>query len=149
MVKSHFKRWRQFSTGHVFKSYFNQTLFQYVWVGGLSACVDLSAFALLSQWTSLHYLVSATLSFFLATLLNFYLCQRHVFKEADKYSHKTQLSLTYLVSGLGLSIHHLVLFAGIELFHLSLVWAKLGAMGIAFNWNFLARKHLVFCQNSL
>ncbi len=52
--------------------------------------------------------------------------------------------LTYLVSGIGLSIHHSFLFMTFEWLALPMVISKIIAMGFAFGWNFLSRKYLVF-----
>lgn len=119
-------------------------LYLYVLVGALCAFIDITLFLTLRSYLELHYLLLATLSFFVATLFNYILCSRFVFPMATDRSHQTKLILTYLVSTMGLIIHHTCLFIGYEWLLLPLVISKLGGMGVAFLWNFLSRKYLVF-----
>ncbi|MBS0289708.1 MAG: GtrA family protein [Proteobacteria bacterium] len=119
-------------------------LYQYMMVGAVAAIVDISLFFLFAQFLSYHYLILATMSFFIATLVNYLLCHFVVFTFAQARAAKTQILLTYFVSGIGLSIHHASLFVAIEFLGLTVILGKILAMGIAFGWNFLSRKHLVF-----
>lgn len=119
-------------------------LYQYIIVGGLCAALDISLFLLLRQYIAMHYLGVATLSFMVATFVNYILCTRFVFKQPQRRSVSSRFLLTYFVSGIGLTIHHICLFLAFEWFALPLILAKLFAMGIAFGWNFLSRKHIVF-----
>lgn len=119
-------------------------LYQYLIVGGLCALIDLAFFILFRQTFELHYLIIATLSFMIATLANYFLCNRFVFKHQQRHASHTRLALTYLVSSVGLGIHHSCLFIAYEWLTLPMVLSKIMAMGIAFSWNFLSRKKLVF-----
>lgn len=122
-------------------------LYQYLAVGAVSAIVDLLFFLVLTHYFSYHYLILATASFFVAILFNYVLCQFFVFKHPSKHRLRTRLLLTYTVSGVGLSIHHFFLFSCFEFFALPLFFSKLFAMGIAFAWNFLSRKYIVFAPS--
>ncbi len=119
-------------------------LYQYIVVGGIAAIVDITLFLILRQYISLHYLILATMSFFIATFVNYVLCNYFVFKQKQARSTEARFALTYLVSGVGLLIHHSCLFFAFEFLALPIVVSKLFAMGIAFGWNFLSRKHFVF-----
>lgn len=119
-------------------------LYQYLVVGGISAIVDISFFLLLRQHLQIHYLIIATMSFVVATLVNYLLCNHFVFNHHQKRSTKTRFFLTYMVSGIGLFIHHSALFFAFEWIGLPLFFSKIFAMGMAFGWNYLSRKHLVF-----
>ncbi|MGD9591130.1 MAG: GtrA family protein [Candidatus Berkiella sp.] len=119
-------------------------LYQYIVVGGIAAIVDISLFLTLRQYIALHYLILATMSFFVATFVNYLLCNHFVFKQKQARSSQARFALTYFVSGVGLIIHHSCLFFAFELLALPIVLSKLFAMGIAFGWNFLSRKHFVF-----
>lgn len=119
-------------------------LYRYIVVGGIAASFDLSLFLLLKQHVAYHYLIIATLSFLFATLINYFLCQQFVFPDQHKHPVKTRIALTYLVGSIGLCVHHLCLYISLEWFMLPLILAKIGAMGVAFIWNFLSRKHIVF-----
>lgn len=119
-------------------------LYRYILAGGSCAVLDISLFLLLRQHFEYHYLILATFSFVIATLANFILCNQFVFKHTQTHSSQTRFMLTYLVSGVGLSIHHFILFFSFEWLALPLVISKIAAMGVAFGWNFLSRKYLVF-----
>jgi putative flippase GtrA len=119
-------------------------LYQYIVVGGISAIADISLFLLLRNHLEYHYLILATMSFFFATLLNYLLFNHFLFKQKQLRSTKARLALTYMVSGVGLIIHHSCLFLAFEWLMMPIIISKIFAMGIAFSWNFLSRKHLVF-----
>ncbi|MBS0286849.1 MAG: GtrA family protein [Proteobacteria bacterium] len=128
----------------IFQLLTDPKLYQYILVGGISALVDISLFLILRETIALHYLILATGSFVVATLVNFLLCNHFVFKQQQARSQEARFALTYLVSGVGLCIHHTCLFIAFELLALPMVLSKLFAMGVAFGWNFLSRKHFVF-----
>ena len=119
-------------------------LYRYILAGGLCALLDISLFLWLGQHLEYHYLIIATFSFVVATFANFILCNYFVFKHQKRHSSQKRFLLTYLVSGIGLSIHHSCLYLTFEWLLLPLVISKLFAMGVAFGWNFLSRKYLVF-----
>jgi putative flippase GtrA len=119
-------------------------LYRYILAGGSCAVLDISLFMLLRQHFAYHYLILATASFVVATLANFLLCNHFVFKQPQSRSPQARFMLTYLVSGVGLGIHHTCLFLAFEWLLLPIVVSKIFAMGIAFGWNFLSRKFLVF-----
>ncbi|MBN9287330.1 MAG: hypothetical protein BGO43_15675 [Gammaproteobacteria bacterium 39-13] len=123
-------------------------LYQYLVVGGISAIVDITLFLLLRQHLQIHYLMLATMSFVVATFVNYILCNRFVFIHRQKHSSKTRFILTYVVSGVGLFIHHSALFLAFEGLGLPLAMSKIAAMGTAFGWNFLSRKYFVFKPES-
>lgn len=122
-------------------------LYQYIIVGGLSACVDIALFLLLNKFLPYHFIVAATISFVFATLFNYVLCNYFLFRQRHKYSNQRKIMLVYLVSSVGLLIHHSVLFTAVEYFIFPMAFAKLVAMGSAFGWNFLSRKHFVFATS--
>ncbi len=119
-------------------------LYQYIVVGGISAAVDISLFLILREYLEYHYLILATLSFIVATLVNYVLCNQFVFKHQHSRSSHARVALTYMVSSVGLLIHHSCLFFAFEWMAMPIVISKLFAMGMAFGWNFLSRKHFVF-----
>lgn len=131
------------------KTFINQCLrdpklYQYIMVGGFAAIIDLALFFTLKNYLAFHYLIIATISFIFATMINFLLCNFYVFKFTQKRSTQSRLLLTYLVSAVGLTIHHSCLLLAFEFVLLPLILSKIFAMGAAFGWNFLSRKYLVF-----
>ncbi|MGE3319007.1 MAG: GtrA family protein [Candidatus Berkiella sp.] len=119
-------------------------LYRYILAGGSCAVLDISLFLMLRQHFEYHYLILATFSFVIATLANFILCNHFVFQFKQSHSSQRRFMLTYLVSGIGLCIHHSFLFVTFECLALPIIISKIIAMGCAFGWNFLSRKYLVF-----
>lgn len=122
----------------------DKKLYQYVATGAISAAVDFGVFMALNYTLHTHYLVNNSISFVLATLVNYLLCANVVFKGGARYSSQVTVMLTYAVSLVGLLIQSSVVYLGIEFLLLPVAIAKLGAMGSGFFWNFLSRKYWVF-----
>lgn len=119
-------------------------LYQYIMVGCGSAVVDFGVFFWLRSQVDLHYLILATISFVFATLTNYILCNTFVFKNHQRFDPKARFALTYLVSAVGLAIHHTCLFLCVEWLLLPMLVSKIVAVGIAFLWNFSSRRYFVF-----
>lgn len=126
--------------------FFDPKLYQYAFFGGLCALLDLALFFSLTSYLSIHYLYVATFSFVVATFFNYLLSNYFVFKQSQRFQTSTRVALTYMVSFIGLVIHHACLFFAFEAIGLSLLLSKLFGMASAFGWNFLSRKHFVFAQ---
>jgi putative flippase GtrA len=119
-------------------------LARYLLVGGLSACIDIGLFLLFAQVLGLPYLPVATATFVIATLANYFLSVRFVFKSGHRFGQKHEILLVFAVSGVGLALNALILWLCVEWGHFPLLVGKLAATGTLFFWNFLARRFLVF-----
>lgn len=126
----------------------DKKLYQYIGAGAIAASVDLSVFLTLNYLALSHYLINNTISFVLATLVNYLLCANVVFKHSARYSSNTALLLTYFVSLIGLGIQNSFIWIGVEFVAAPMIVAKILAMGSAFFWNFLSRKYWVFAQSA-
>lgn len=119
-------------------------LYRYTLIGGTCALIDVGLFFSLRHYFSIHYLLLATFAFLVATLANYLLCEYFVFKNSTRYTPRTRIALTYMVSSIGLCLHHSCLFLLYEWYLYPLLLSKIIAMGFAFGWNFFSRKHFVF-----
>lgn len=115
----------------------------YFLVGGLSALADFGLYSLFVYTVGLHYLLAATLSFLLATGLNYILCIAFVFDSGNRSRH-SELMLVYFVSVVGVTINLAVLVLAVELAQLHLLLAKIVGTGSAFAWNFSSRYFWIF-----
>lgn len=106
--------------------------------------VDISLFMLMAVIIDIHWFVSATISFVLATLVNYFLSIRHVFESGVRFARHHEISLVFMVSAVGLVINQLVLWLSIEQFSIDLLVSKLFATGIVFFWNYGARSKYIF-----
>lgn len=119
-------------------------LLSYFVVGGLSACVDFSLFFFSVYVLEIHYLLAGALGFIIATLVNYLLCNRYIFRNASRYGAKTKLFGVYLISGIGLLLHQILLFAMVEFVALHVVISKVLATAMIFFWNYFGRAYFVF-----
>ena len=116
---------------------------RYLVVGGISAIADWTIFAAMLYGLELHYIAAATISFILATGLNYYLSVRFVFGTGSR-GPRQAMALVYLVSIIGICINLSVLTIGIDFLELHPLISKLFATGVAVFWNFFARYFYVF-----
>lgn len=117
---------------------------RYFFVGGVAALVDFSVFSLLLYGLSVNWFWAAFVSFLLATAVNYVLSVRHVFESGIRFRRSHEISLVFLVSGIGLAINQLALYFGIVLLGIYPLVAKIGATGVVFFWNFFARSRFIF-----
>lgn len=121
---------------------FDRKLYQYILAGGTAACIDLSVLYFLHTFFAIHFYIAATVSFILATLVNYILCVTIVFKhQKNTYQALWQV---FFVSSVGFCIHHSLLITLVESNIMPRLLCKITAMGTVFLWNFLIRKHWVF-----
>ena len=115
----------------------------YFAVGGICALLDWALFALFLYGADLHYLISATISFIIATGVNYILSVKYVFKTGRR-SRGEQFVLIYFVSAVGILINLAVLSGLIEFVGLHPMVAKLAGTASTFGWNFGARYYWIF-----
>ena len=117
---------------------------RYFVVGGLSACFDIGFFFIFAKLLGYYYIAVAIVGFFFAVLLNYFLSVRFVFTSGVRFGRAQELALVYLVSGIGLALHLLILYTAVDVLGIELMLSKLTATGTVFIWNFLARNYFVF-----
>lgn len=121
-------------------------LIRYFFVGGAAASTDLLFFIVFHNGLGLHYLAVGTMGFVLATLVNYILSVRWVFRSGARFERNAEVFVVYIVSMIGLAIHASVLAALVEVAGVMPLAGKLGAVAVAFFWNFGARNYYVFAQ---
>lgn len=124
-------------------SNFGRAAKRYLLVGGASAVADWTIFAGMFYGFNLHYIAAGTISFILATGLNYYLSVRFVFGAGNRGARQA-FTLVYLVSAVGIAINLGILTVGIDILELHPLLAKFFATGVAVFWNFLARYFYIF-----
>lgn len=116
---------------------------RYLIVGGVSALADWAIFALMLYGFDLHYLVAGTISFVLATGLNYFLSVRFVFGNGRRRRNE-RIFLLYMVSVIGVGFNLGLLSVGIDILGLHPMLSKMIATGMVLGWNFVARYYFVF-----
>lgn len=116
---------------------------RYFIVGGVCALFDMALFAAILYGAEVHYLVAGTLSFVIATGINYFLSVRYVF-ERGKRSRRSAITLVYFASMIGIMVNLAVLGGLIEFLGLHAMLAKIAGTGAAFGWNFGSRYFWIF-----
>jgi putative flippase GtrA len=119
-------------------------IYRYLIAGGVAACFDIGFFYLFSSTLGYNYLVVGAVGFLLATAINYVISIRIVFTSGVRFSKRREIAAVYLVSGTALCIHETLLFIAVDKFAVEGIVAKIGAIGVAFFWNYFMRKWFVF-----
>ena len=119
---------------------------RYFVVGGASAAVDFSIFALLFSGLGWHWFVAASVGFILATAFNYALSVYFVFTSGVRFAKRHEIGLVFLVSAVGLAMNQFALWVGFKQLGIDVYLAKVLATGAVFFWNFGARRYFIFRQ---
>lgn len=120
-----------------------KTMSRYAIVGSTGSVSDWLIFAFLLYVLDWHYMLAGTLSFILATLINYVLSLYWVF-EGGRHARHKEVTLIYMASAVGLLINLAALFTLVEWFGLHVFLSKVLASITAFLWNFTARYLWIF-----
>ena len=116
----------------------------YTMIGGASALVDWGLFYLLAIILDIHYILSGTISFTLATLFNYFIGITFLFDSTARFTKQNEILLIFLISLIGLAINLLFLFLFSSRFLLSLMGSKILASFFTLVWNFSMRNYYIF-----
>lgn len=122
---------------------FMRSALKYLLAGGACALLDWALFAVFLYVFDIHYILAGTLSFVLATAVNYALSVRFVFGSSRRGARRALL-LVYAVSAVGIAITLVVLSIGIDTLGLHPMLAKMLASAAAVLWNFLTRYFYIF-----
>ena len=117
---------------------------KYLMIGGTSALIDLSLFYLMAILMEMHFIVSATISFILATLANYFIGIRFLFNSGIRFNKKEEIILVFFISSVGLGINLASLYALSVWVGLGLMVPKVIASLSALVWNYSMRNNFVF-----
>ena len=120
-----------------------RTFARYFVVGGITALVEWLIFVAALYLAGVHYLVAATISFFIATAVNHVLATRYVFGLGTR-SRAAVIALVYFASAVGIVINAGTLGACVELLDLHPLVGKVARTAAALAWNFSARHYWIF-----
>lgn len=121
---------------------------KYFLVGGIAAFVDIGLFYLGAGAMRWNYLLVGTVSFILATLVNYVISVRVVFQSGTRFSRNNEVALVFLVSTIGLAINQMILYICISHLAVPILPAKLVATCCVFLWNYFLRSRFVFAESN-
>ena len=122
----------------------------YFCVGGVSALIEWTVFALLLYLLDMSYPAATSLAFIFSTTTNWYLGRTFTFSNSEAYKGKSvkEYSLVFLVSAIGLGFNVLLMYFFVDVLGMNTkilqTSAKVMSTGIVFIWNYLSRKLLIY-----
>jgi len=116
-------------------------IIRFVIVGGISFVIDYMGLYVLTEYVNINYLISSSISFTIAVIVNYILSIKFVFRKA-KNGYK-QLFLFILSSIIALFLNQLCMWFFVELMSLYYMISKLLATLIVTIWNYITKKKSV------
>lgn len=131
----------------IFREKTDRTLFQlvrYTFVGGLAFIVDFCTLWILTEYLSLHYLVSAAIAFILGLVTNYFLSTGWVFNRHKLSDRKIEFIIFALIGLAGLGLNELFLWILTDLAGIYYLLSKILTAILVYLWNFFTRKMILF-----
>ena len=122
----------------------NIKIFRYLIVGIIASIVDFSVLFTLVNFFSFHWFYSASLSFILATIVNYYLSITYVFLSGIKFKEREEFLLVFIMSIVGLTLNQAFIYVLYKFAYLNLFYSKVITTGIVFFWNYSSRRYFIF-----
>lgn len=116
---------------------------RYFMVGGVSAIIDWTLFAIFHYIGGVHYRVAALCSFSLAFVFNFFTGRKFAYAPTSRGARR-EMALVLVVSLIGLGINDQILKLSVETFGLEEMIGKVIATAVTFVWNFSARHFWIY-----
>ncbi len=109
-------------------------------VGVLSFGIDYGLLFILTECGDMHYLVSASCSFTVATIFNYIYSMKYVFSGRKDISRTSQFTIFIILSLCGLGLNNLLMRWSVEHLQAHYMAAKVVATVIVSVYNFVTRK---------
>lgn len=109
-------------------------------VGVIAFVIDYGLMVFLTEVFGINYLISATISFCVSTVFNYFASMRYVFRHKEGMSRHREFVIFVALSVVGLLLNNLCMWAGVELLHIHYMITKIGATAIVSVFNFVTRK---------
>ena len=114
--------------------------FRYIFVGGISAVINILTLFILTDIFKIYYILSSILGFILGLIVNYLLSKLLVFTK-ESFNNKKKEFVSYAIIGvIGLGIDTLFMYIFTSLIEIYYLLSKIISTIITFIWNFGARK---------
>ncbi len=108
-------------------------------VGVVAFLIDYSLLYVLTEFMSIHYMISSIISFIISLIFNYIASIYWVFDVKQKQTFKEIIIFTIL-SVIGLGINQLVMYLMTDVGNIYYMFSKLVATAVVMVWNFVTRK---------
>lgn len=116
-------------------------IIRFVIVGGISFVIDYMGLYILTEYVNINYLISSSISFTIAVIVNYILSVKFVFEKA-KNGYK-QLILFIISSIVALFLNQICMWFFVEMITLHYMISKILATIIVTMWNYITKKKSV------
>lgn len=116
---------------------------QYGFVAVAAFVVDFGLLFVFTHYLHIYYLLSATMSFLLSLVLNYFLSIIWVFSRSS-YSRTMEIVAFTIIGLIGLAMNIGVIWFCTAVFGIYYLGSKLIAVCVVFFWSFIARRYLIF-----
>lgn len=117
--------------------------FKFGIVGFIAFVIDYGLLAFFTEVVGANYLVSATISFSVAVVFNYFASMHYVFTRRDDLTRHREFIIFVVLSVIGLGINDACMWAGVELLNIHYLIVKFFTTAIVSLWNFFTRKHFL------
>jgi putative flippase GtrA len=119
-------------------------LYRYTFVGGVAFIVDFGLLFVFTHFFNIYYLLSATLSFLVGSVINYELSTRWIFKERTFINKNVERILFVIIGCSGLLLNAGIIFVFTEVFGFVYLVSKMISATLVYVWNFAIRKFTLF-----
>lgn len=109
-------------------------------VGIVAFIIDYGLLVLLTEIFGLYYLISATISFSVSVVFNYFASMRYVFNHKENMSRRREFVIFVILSVIGLILNNILMWLGTSLLGISYLITKLVATFLVTIFNFITRK---------
>lgn len=110
-------------------------------VGVIATIIDFLILTILTEFLGIYYLLSAAISFIVATIFNYIASMKYVFDSRYEKGQKHQeLFIFVILSLIGLGLNQVFMWFFVEITVLHYIIAKVLAIILVMAWNFISRK---------
>ncbi len=117
---------------------------RFIIAGGSTATLDFILYWFIVQILGWHYILAVTISFIIASSVNYYISIQWVFFNGKFKSKLSEYLVFLFFTGLGLLLNYIILYAGIELLKINNLNARILSIIIVTIFNFVTKKFIVF-----
>jgi len=109
-------------------------------VGVIAFVIDYGLMVLLTEVFGVPYLISATVSFSVSVIFNYFASMRYVFSHREGMSRRREFIIFVVLSVIGLGLNDLFMWVGVSLIGIDYRVTKIAVTLIVMAWNFVTRK---------
>lgn len=121
-------------------------MLRYLFVGGIAFVVDFGALVALTELAGLHYRLAAATAFLAGLAVNYLVAVVWVFDRRNLGNKPLEFGIYALVGVVGLGLNDAILYGLSEFARLHYTLSKLVSAAIVLQWNFFARRSLLFSR---